>query len=287
MNADPHTMTTTLPSAESGWRAHLQLRFAHQETRTVLAQRQHIGPLLVQKPFYPEGEVCHVYLIHPPGGVVGGDELRLSVKTDEAAHALITTPAATKFYRAAPGQVARVEQCLQLSSSRLEWLPQESIFFDGAAVSMRTRIELDGWSSFIGWELALYGRQAGNEPFRTGRVHQALELWCDGKPLLLDHLHVHAGELMQQAAWGLQGQTALGSLLAFPAITADVDAVREMAVDLDSQVMLSVTLVDKVLLCRCLCDDGALLKASLLKVWQCLRPRLMQRDAVMPRIWAT
>src|SRR5205085_6360717 len=88
-----------------GWQAELRLRFncdapgPLRPGRTRLVERQHRGPLVVQRPFYPEGDPCHVYLVHPPGGVVGGDALRIDATVDPGAHALITTPAATKFYR--------------------------------------------------------------------------------------------------------------------------------------------------------------------------------------------
>ena len=270
--------------SSSDWHANLQLQFAARAGRTFLASRQHVGPLLVQRPFYPEGNVCHVYLIHPPGGVAGGDQLYLQASVEPHAHALITTPAATKFYRAAAGRQARVQQQLTLTHARLEWLPQEAIYFDQAAVRTHTRVDVDANSQFIGWELSCYGRRASHETFTSGYVWQSLELWRDGQPVVLDHLHVQGGSDMQAAAWGLNGRCALGTLLAYPATAADVIAVRNCD---DAATQLSCTLVDDVLICRCLCMDGALLKQQLLKVWQCLRPHIMQREAVLPRIWAT
>jgi len=266
------------------WHAELQLQFAARAGRTVLAARKHTGPLLVQRPFYPEGEVCHVYIVHPPGGVVGGDQLHLNVQVEPGAHALITTPAATKFYRAVAGRQAVLQQQLSLHQAALEWLPQEAIYFDHATVRTTTRVDIDAQSRFIGWELACYGRLACNEAFNHGHVHQSFELWRDQQPLLLDRLRVDGGSTMQTAAWGLHGMTALGTLLAYPATTADVEAVRACEID---ATQISCTLVDGVLVCRCLCMDGATLKQLLLKVWQCLRPRVMRRDAVLPRIWAT
>lgn len=280
MNAQPNI---TLPD-HADWHAELQLGFTLADTRTVLSHRRHVGPLLVQRPFYPEGPVCHVYLIHPPGGIAGGDHLHLQAQLGAGAHALITTPAATKFYRAAPGRQSVLHQQLQLQAATLEWLPQEAIYFDQAQVRTTTRIELDAQSRFIGWELNCYGRRAGDQPFVSGNIRQHLELWRGDKPLLLDHLRIEGGGLMQQATWGLNGLSALGSLLAFPASASDVNAVRELQLD---AAQLSCTLIDGLLLCRCLCADGAALKQNLLQVWQCLRPRIVQRDAVLPRIWAT
>ena len=269
---------------QAPWHAQLQLQFAARAGRTVLVSRKHVGPLLVQRPFYPEGDVCHVYVVHPPGGVVGGDQLHLDVQLDSGSHALITTPAATKFYRSARQRQSRIQQHLRVASATLEWLPQEAIFFDQAAVRTTTRVDLDAHSRFIGWELACYGRLACDETFAQGHVHQSFELWYEQQPLLLDRFRLTGGSAMQSAAWGLHDKCALGTLLAYPATKDDVEAIRMMDVD---ATQLSCTLVDGVLVCRCLCMDGAELKMILLKVWQCLRPRIMQREAVLPRIWAT
>ncbi|MGC3981164.1 MAG: urease accessory protein UreD [Steroidobacteraceae bacterium] len=266
------------------WHAELQLGFTARGERTVLAHRKHVGPLVVQRPFYPEGGVCHLYLIHPPGGIAGGDHLQLKAQLDTGAHALITTPAATKFYRALPGRQSVLHQQVNLQAATLEWLPQETIFFNEADARTTTRIDVDAASRCIAWEVNCYGRRAGDEPFVAGSVRQGLELWLNGKPLLLDHLHIAGGARMQQAKWGLQGMNALGTLLAYPATAADVQAARELDIP---GAQLSCTLVDSVLVCRCLCDEGAAVKQALLKVWQCLRPRIVQCDAVLPRIWAT
>jgi len=82
-----------------GWQARLDLRYsASAGERTVLSHRRHTGPLLVQKPFYPEGpRVCHSTLVHPPGGIAGGDRLELHVEVEAGAHAVITTPGAAKW----------------------------------------------------------------------------------------------------------------------------------------------------------------------------------------------
>jgi len=279
MNAKLAPTITT----QSNWHAELQLGFAYESERTVLRHRKHIGPLVVQRPFYPEGPVCHVYVVHPPGGIAGGDHLQLHAQLQASTHALLTTPAATKFYRAAPGRVSLLQQHLQVQAATLEWLPQETIYFNQAQARSTTRIDLDAAARFIGWELNCYGRIAGDEPFIAGDVRQGLELWLNGKPLLLDHLHIAGSASMQRAAWGLHGKCALGTLLAYPATNDDVQAVRDLQLDES----LSVTLVDGVLVCRCLSGDGALLKRNLLQVWQCLRPRIVGREAVLPRIWAT
>ena len=153
----------------AGWHAALDLEFAAQGVRTVLARRSHIGPLVVQRPFYPEGGVCHVYLVHPPGGVVGGDTARAARHSCAmAAHALITTPAATKFYRSEGSRCATDAGHLALDAATLEWLPQETILFPDAYANIATRVRLSERSRFIGWEIVCYGRPASGLPFRAG-----------------------------------------------------------------------------------------------------------------------
>jgi len=166
-----------------GWLASLDLEFALSGSRTVLARRSHVGPLVVQRPFYPEGDVCHVYLVHPPGGVVGGDTLELRAQVRDGAHALITTPAATKFYRS-EGRLARQVQDIALDAATFEWLPQETILFPDAYASIGTRVRLTERSKFIGWEIVCYGRPASGLKYASGRAHQDFELWLNDTPLV-------------------------------------------------------------------------------------------------------
>jgi urease accessory protein len=278
-----------LPSAApieitTGWRAELVLGFESNGERTVLAHRRHVGPLIVQRPFYPEGSVCHSYIVHPPGGVVGGDQLALRADVSEGAHALVTTPAATKFYRAAATREARVVQELRVRAGTCEWLPQESIFFDGANVDLTTRVQLDEQSRFIGWEVGCYGRPASADWFRAGYVRQRFELWLDERPLLLDRLRVTGNDSMMSAPWGLAGNHVIGTLLAFPSNKDDLDAARAV---LGAEPLFSCTLVDRVLVCRALAQDTGLVRQCLTRIWQQLRPRLLGREAIAPRIWAT
>jgi urease accessory protein len=267
----------------SGWRAELELAFALRDGGTRLVERRHTGPLIVQRPFYPEGPVCHVYLVHPPGGVVGGDRIALRVESAPGSHAVLTTPAATKFYRAGHLPQARVLQELHATDSTLEWLPQESIFFDAARVDLTTRVHLRDGARFIGWELACYGRPASGEAFVSGAVRQRFELWRDERPLVLDRFRVDGASRSLSARWGLAGERVLGTLLAYPATREHVDEVRSL--DLDATV--SSTLVDGALICRALAIDTIALRAAFARIWQALRPRLLQREATPPRIWNT
>ena len=268
----------------SPWRAELSLRFRADPQRTWLAHRQHHGPLVVQRPFYPEGGVCHVYLLHPPGGIVGGDELKLIAEAGTDSRVLITTPAATRFYRAGPHPHAQLHQQLTVADAQLEWLPQETILFDGAAAICRTDVSLTQHSKFIGWEMFCLGRPVCGERFTQGLLRQDLRLSVDGAPLLVDRLRLSGSAQSLDAPWGLGGATAFGTLLAYPAQQKDVDLLRDFV---SPTVRCTVTLVDRVLHCRALADQGEPLRQHFTLLWAALRPRLLQRDAVTPRIWAT
>jgi len=262
----------------AGWRARLELTFARAAGRTRIVSRQHQGPLLVQRPFYPEGDVCHAYIVHPPGGVVGGDELHLQVEAKEEAHALITTPAAAKFYRS-DGRTARQDQLLRADGTMLEWLPQESIYYPEARVRSATRIELASSARFIGWEIGCLGLPARKQPFERGELRLQLELWVAGSPLVIDRLRISG-----DARWGLGGHESIGTLLAYPATRAMVDTVRSVQ---QPGVELGVTLVDDVLICRALAAQAEPIKRAFIEIWTRLRPPLLDRPAVPPRIWAT
>ena len=264
----------------SGWRAALSLGFLQRSGRTYLAHRQHVGPLLVQRAFHPEGNVCHAYLVHPPGGVVSGDELQLDVRVAPSAHALLTTPAATKFYRSA-GRLARQTQRLCVEDGTLEWLPQETIFYSGSWARSTTRLQLTPAARSIAWEITCLGLPARGEDFTTGELGLDLEVWLDATALLIDHLRIRGADSTRTARWGLAGARALGILVAYPASTEVLSAVRE----LDPR--LAVTQMDGLLICRCMADQAQDVRRSFVKVWQLLRPLLLERPALAPRIWAT
>jgi urease accessory protein len=237
--------------------------------------------------------------VHPPGGVVGGDELRIDVQVDPRAHALITTPAATKFYRC-DGRISSQIQELRAAGATLEWLPQENIFYRGADTRTATRVHVDADSRFIGWEINCLGLPARGEHFDAGSLRLDLELWkasraeevvefnCDNEmrdvPIFVDRLRLEGESGARGARWGLAGQEAVGTLLATPATRQDVESIRELVADLP---YAAVSLVDGVLVLRALAPQAEAVRNLFICAWQRLRPRIIGRAAVLPRIWAT
>jgi urease accessory protein len=225
--------------------------------------------------------------VHPPGGIVAGDRLELGVHAAPGAQVLLTTPAATKFYRGAPGgPVASQLQQLSLDDATLEWLPQENIFFPDAQARVTTRVHLTPASRFIGWETGCFGLPANQRGLAGGRVVQSFELWLQGRPLLIERLRVDGAEAGLAGRWGLAGDSACGTLLAFPATAQLLTLARDCIAQQDAQ-HGAVTLVENLLVCRALAPDASQVRALFTALWCALRPQLLQRAARPPRIWAT
>lgn len=212
----------------------MELDFAVRQGRTTLTKMQFSGPLRVQRPFYPEAaptnapgraqasQPCHCCLLHPPGGLVSGDDLSLSVRLEQGAHALLTAPSASKFYAADAHNVAQRQTTdLNVAGGMLEWLPRETIIYDGARAEMRTSVELDNTSACIGWEMICLGRPAANESFTHGSVRQSLILTREGLPLLHEVLRFEGGDALQKCACGLGDQAVSATLFAVGRVTDD------------------------------------------------------------------
>jgi urease accessory protein len=269
-----------------GWSANLSLQFAVKGSRTIIAGKSFQGPLAVQKPFYPEGDTCHVYVLHPPGGVVGGDQLAIDLTLQKNSHALVTTPAANKFYRS-DKRSSHLQQSLSLQAgAMLEWLPQESICFDQCNTRLNTHIELARNSRLIAWDLICLGRPASGEAFAQGSIRQTLEIKQQGRILLNDRLLIEGASPMLREPWGFHGYGVIGYLVATPATAFIRDKVREIA-GLEKSVRLTTTLIDRLLICRVLADRAELARRKLIEVWQRVRPEIMAKEAIQPRIWHT
>lgn len=206
------------------WHGSLDLDFRLQRldgaARTV-GRARHEGPLRVLRSLYPEDPaVCHQVLVHPPGGIVAGDSLRLGVRLDEGAHALLTTPGATRFYRS---DGATAQQSLDARcgpGSRLEWLPLETLVHDGARAVNALRFELDAGAETIGWDLLGFGLPASGEAYARGRFEQRIELiapagraWLERGVLDFDDpRHAARTRRLLASPLGWDGRPVLGTL---------------------------------------------------------------------------
>ncbi|HIQ15919.1 MAG TPA: urease accessory protein UreD [Leucothrix sp.] len=276
-----------------GWKAELNLNFERTVHKTVLSSRSQSGPLTVQRPFYPEDDVCHLYILHPPGGVVGGDELHINAELKNDASVLITTPGATKFYRSKEldegGKLAYQIQTLKIADGcALEWFPQENIFFDQTHTHLSTKVELNKSARFMGWEINCYGRPASKELFESGKVMTRLEVYRDGASLMLDRLLVDGGQALQSPA-SLNGYPCFGTFISTNVTQALLDEARNSVAEYSrsSGLQIGLTLLDDLLVVRCLGQQAEQVSTTLKAVWSALRPEVMQRPVCLPRIWST
>ena len=270
------------------WGARLDLEFSNSNNKTILSHREHHGPLQVQKPFYPElNGTCHVYILHPPGGVVGGDRLNICVDVNSNAHALITTPAAGKFYRSA-GPAAKQEQVIKVApKGTLEWFPSENIIFSGAKAQIKTKIELSRDSNFMGWEISCLGRPASNENFSQGELDQRFEIWREGRPLQIERLSLKGGDSSLHAKWGLLGLPVIGNMVCMTDNAGLLDSLKNLANASTDQELFSATQVDDIILCYFLGNSVERARNYFIKAWKVFRQGVIQLKPVEPRIWKT
>lgn len=273
---------------KSGWHAWLALTFKRAGDKTILARREHAGPLVVQKPLYPElAEVCHAIIIHPPGGVAGGDQLTLEISAEAGAHALITTPGAGKWYKA-NGWRARQSLHIHVAGGGIvEWLPQENIVFDGAEVEWQTAVELAPDAAWLGWEITCLGRTARGERFSGGVLANAVSVRQNGRWLWHEQVQFAGSSAILANPVGLGGKPVFGTLLA---VGGDVpDHLLEVcrAVSAPEGVQTGITRLQGVLAARCLAPGAEEAREWLTRVWAQIRPHYAGREAVPPRIWST
>ncbi len=277
--------TTPVAANNAGWHARLEMAFEPRNHKTVLTGNCHTGPLRVQRPFYPENDVCHAYVLHPPGGIVGGDRLEVFARVAPGASALITTPGATKFYRSDTSWATQESILHVASGGRLEWFPQETIFYPGAQAASTTRFELDEDAGLMAWEIMSIGLPACGEPFNGERLQATLHINRQGKPLLKDRLRITSSRDMAGPS-GLRGRSVTGTFAATGCTDAMLAPLRELT-DLAENMLTGATLLDDLLVVRALGDSSDQVKQLFGNLWAWLRPHLFGRPACPPRIWAT
>lgn len=285
-------MAAVEPLLPQRWRGTLSLEFAARAGRTVLARRKHEGPLYVQQPFYPGDGACHAYLLHPPGGLAGGDELSIEAAAAPGSAALLTTPAATKFYRSEGLPSIQRQRIVVAAQASLEWLPQESILFGGSRAELATEIELDADARFFGWEQLVLGRPLSGDHYEAATLVQRTRIDVGGETCLDDTLRWRSGDRLLAAEWGLAGFGVCGVLYAYPADARLLALSREcLGAATPSSgreaVRHGATLLDRLLVVRCLAHEPEVLRNLFEALWTRLRPAVTGRAPSAPRIWRT
>lgn len=278
----------------SFWYAKLELGFVFEQNRTTMKHRKHFGPVRVQKMLWPEKTgVCHAIIVHPPAGIAGGDHLTFDMNVGLQAHALVTTPGAGKWYRTNHQPAFQHIQIRVAEQAIFEWLPQETMLFNGANAHSDTQIHLAESASFIGWDLLVLGRQARDERFTHGAYRNRFQLWRNEQLLVADSLYFIGNDRWLRSALGMNGCQVMASFWAVPPLeyrqevilNQHIELIRELMMRMDTPVTLSV--LDDVIVARYLgqdvrqCHDAfAAIRAKLRRYWFAL-------DEEFPRIWRT
>ncbi|MEP7058547.1 MAG: urease accessory protein UreD [Caldimonas sp.] len=275
-----------------GWHGHLQLNYRRADGRSVLHDR-HDGPLRVLQSLYPEGPaICHNVLVHPPGGLVGGDVLALDAGLGADSHALITTAGATRFYRSTGAAATQAVAVRIERGARLEWLPLEAIAFSGCNAENTLRFELAPGAEMIGWDVLALGLPASDRPFESGRFVQSIELprhWLERGLIdaadrrLLDSPLGLAGRRTLATAW-----LAAGAPIAEPRRDALLDAARSVATAHSLAAWTGVTAPQpEVIVLRALAPAVEPAIDLLTWVWKAWRETAWDLVATVPRVWRT
>ena len=275
----------TAKNNANGWLSKLSLSFANrfgngELQRTELVDRQQQGPLTIQRPFYPEGKPCHIYLLHPPGGIVGGDKLELDIFLDHDSHLLMTMPGASKYYRS-HNNIAQLKQKVTLASdSIIEWLPQENIFFNGSNANLTTEFNLALGSRLLGWENLCFGRPVMHEKFEQGNIKSRLTINLPDELGLDEHLKIINGNCAP-----IGNYTYSATLFAYPIDPTILQLVQKRLED--SIIPIGATALGQLLIVRLLANDNQICQQYLQRLWSLLRPLIINLPACPPRIWAT
>jgi urease accessory protein len=274
------------------WLAKLDLDFKCEKGRSFLARNSHVGPLVLQKTLYPEGEeVCCGIVIHPPGGVAGGDALTLNVNVAEQAKVQLTTPGAGKWYKA-NGLTA--SQCLHFNVQAhacLEWLPQENILFDGSHIRFNAEVNLEEDACYAAWDILCFGRQAQAEVWQTGSLHQNMTIRRNGRLIWNERAFLKPEQSIIQSMVGLNGHAVSASfVIAAGAVPPELlqrcrEVRPELALELHAK--YGVTALPEIFSARYVGQSAQCARQYFEALWQILRPWYAKREVMRPRIWST
>lgn len=277
--------------AEEGWQAALALEARRDGDRTLL-HAEHRGPLRVLKALYPENPaICHAVLVHPPAGIVGGDRLRVDAAVGSEAHLVVTTPGATRFYRSDGASAEQTAQAQLSAGSRLEWLPLETLVYDGALARNRQCFVLGDGAEMIGWDLLALGLPAAGSPFERGCYEQHIEL----PGLWLERARIAAADKrLLDSPLGLAGHRVLGTLwwASGPHGNAErraaqaVEAARGV-IDAAALTAAATSLGGRSVVVRLLGDGTEAALRLMRDVRLAWREQLWGLPRVEPRVWAT
>ncbi len=272
------------------WHASLQLEYTLESERSVV-RYQHKGPLRILQSLYPEGDsVCHNVLVHPPGGLVGGDTLDMQVTVGAGAHGLVTTPGATRFYRSVEGLATQQVHAQVAEGARLEWLPLEAIAYNACDALNRATFELAPGAEMMTWDITALGLPAADLPFEQGTFRQHMEI----PGVWLERGSIHASDTrLMNSPLGLAGQRCMATLVfaAGSAIAAErseraLACARELLEASPLRMTAGATSPHpQVIVLRVLAPVTEPALQLLRQVWAAWRHAMWGLPGIVPRLW--
>lgn len=280
-----------LPSESPAWRqevrGHADIRFARRDTITRLTHLAHHEPLRVLFSQPAQGDVAQATLVNMSGGLIAGDALDIHFAVDENAAAICVASAAEKIYRST-GDTSHIAVDLRAAqNSWVEWLPQETIFFNGARLRRTTRLHLAQGARILAGEFLVLGRIASGEIVTDGYLRDAWEVRQDGRLIWADALRIDGNfAAIENAKVGLNGARALATLVyAGMGASEMFEPARDLQQTSTAGVLASATCVNAVLVMRWLAMEPQILRAALGNFWAAFRHQAAGLPAALPRIW--
>jgi len=299
------TATNNVPMhcpPKNAWLASLCLEFSLTPSGSQLTHTKRNGPLSVQKAFYPEGRDCaHIYLLHPPAGIVSGDELRINIKINEQAHSLVTTPGANRFYRAREdlsiGDSKQIQRCdiFIAKQAKCENFPLETIVYEGADGFNTVDVHLTNNSAYLGWDITCLGLPRSGQLFKNGHYSQLNRVYCDNTLIYHDRISIKPNNQIQQHIAGLNNLSVFATFMAYaPAGQVNdtekkalIAQLRDCIIAANADTKISISQVRQLLVIRYLGKHAQECKALFILLWQKIRPLYLNKEANIPRIWHT
>lgn len=274
------------------WNAQLDIDYEQSSGRTI-ARHVHTGPLRVLQSLYPEGDaICHNVLVHPPGGLVGGDTLDINVRVSGSAHGLITTPGATRFYRSSGEAAIQRAQITLEDQARLEWLPLEAIAFNDCLAENHLTLSLSPEAEFMGWDVTAFGLPLAQQPFEAGQFLQHIEVpgvWLERGLIRADD------QRLMNSPLGLAGQRCMASLFFVAGSKLErnrraqaLEVARDVIEKHELRLSAGATSPDgQVVIVRVLAPVVEPAMHLLREVWVSWRQHFWGMPSTVPRIWST
>jgi urease accessory protein len=267
-----------------------EIGFARRDGATRLMHLYQHDPLRV---LFPEPEVRDVtlaVLLTTSGGLVAGDRLTISATVEDGAAAHVTAAAAEKIYRSTGATTAVTQHLAVADRAWFEYLPPETILFDGARLRRDTRIELAPGAGFLGGGILVFGRQARGERLTHGLVNECWEVWRNGALAWGDALHLNdniAATLADPACFA--GAAACATLILAPPAGdpgAFLDGARAVqARGATPGLQAGATIVGGLLIARWLAVDALPLRRAYAELACHLRETAMGLPPRLPRLW--